>query len=111
VAQDSFAADLDLIRSLEKLTQPISCIEDRLLFNQGEYPQGLFIRQSGDAVLGMHSTSGNVVMCLHASAGSRLGLSGVIASEPYTMTAMVCKGSEVGFVTRKDFEERLRAEP
>jgi CRP-like cAMP-binding protein len=91
--------------------QPIPCVEDRILFNQGEDPEGLFILHSGEAVLIMHAASGSVVMCLHASGGSLLGLPGVVAKEPYTMTAMVRGGSEVGFVTRKDFEELLSAEP
>jgi CRP-like cAMP-binding protein len=50
-------------------------------------------------------------MCLRTSAGSLLGLPGVIGNEPYTMTAMARKDSEVGFVTRNDFEELLNAEP
>lgn len=111
MAQDSFAADPKLIRALDTRSQPISCLEDRFLFNQGEDPEGLFILHSGEAILVMHATSGNVVMCLSASAGSLLGLPGVIANEPYTMTAMVRKGSEVGFVTREDFRDLLSAEP
>ena len=59
----------------------------------------------------MHAESGNLVMCLHTSAGSFLGLPGVMENEPYTMNAMARKGSEMGFVTLNDFEDRLRAEP
>ena len=107
----SFVADGDLIRALEQLSQPILCAEDRFLFSQGEDPIGLFILQSGEAVLTMHAESGNLVMCLRISAGSLLGLPGVIGNEPYTLTAMARKDSKVGFVTREDFEELLSAEP
>jgi CRP-like cAMP-binding protein len=111
MAQNSFAADPKLIRALEKRSPPISCIKDRFLFHQGDNPDGLFILQSGEAALVMHATSGDLVMCLSASAGSLLGLPAVISNEPYTMTALVRKGSEVGFVSREDFGNLLSAEP
>jgi CRP-like cAMP-binding protein len=110
VTRGSFVADGKLIRALEKLSQPILCFEDRILFSQGEDPIGLFILQTGEAVLKMHAESRNIVMRLMISAGSLLGLPGVIGNEPYTLTAMARKGSEVGFVTRLDFEELLSAE-
>ena len=50
-------------------------------------------------------------MCIHAEAGTVLGLPGVIANEQYTMTALVHSGSEVKFVTRSDFEDMMREEP
>jgi CRP-like cAMP-binding protein len=50
-------------------------------------------------------------MCLRAGAGALLGLPGVVGSEPYTMTAVVHKGSDVRFVARQDFEELVQAEP
>jgi CRP-like cAMP-binding protein len=50
-------------------------------------------------------------MCLRAEAGSLLGLPAIISNEPYSMTAMVRKGSEVRFVSRHDFEDLMRAEP
>ena len=111
VTHGSFVADGKLIRALEERSQPILCTEDRFLFSQGEDPIGLFILKSGEAVLIRHAKSGNVVMCLRTSAGSLLGLPGIIGNEPYTLTAMARKDSEVGFVTREDFEELLSAEP
>jgi CRP-like cAMP-binding protein len=50
-------------------------------------------------------------MCVHAEAGSLLGLPGTIANEPYTMTALVQSGSEVKFITRSDFEDMIQADP
>ena len=50
-------------------------------------------------------------MCRRASAGSLLGLPAVIANEPYTLSAMVRSGSDIGFVVRNDFEELMRKEP
>jgi CRP-like cAMP-binding protein len=57
------------------------------------------------------TTSGRAIICLPAGSGSLLGLAGIVANEPYTLTAMACKGSEIRFVTRSDFEDLLRVEP
>jgi CRP-like cAMP-binding protein len=57
------------------------------------------------------TTSGRAIICLHAGPGSLLGLPGIVANEPYTLTAVARKGSEVRFVTRSDFEDLIRAEP
>jgi CRP-like cAMP-binding protein len=106
-----FAADHKLLLALEERSLPISCSNDRILFCQEEAPRGLYILQGGEAALTMKSASGKVVMCLRAEAGSLLGLPAIIANEPYSMTAMVRKGSEVRFVTRHDFEDLMRADP
>jgi hypothetical protein len=39
----AFLADRDLIQVLEKHAVPVVCDEDRVLFNQGETPDGLYI--------------------------------------------------------------------
>jgi CRP-like cAMP-binding protein len=57
------------------------------------------------------TASGRAVICLNAGPGSVLGLPGIVANEPYTLTAIARKGSEVRFMTRGDFEDLLRTEP
>ena len=109
--QELFAADSALVQALELRSEPISYIEECTLFKQGDNPNGLYILKSGEAILTMESRPGRAVMCAHAGAGSVLGFPGVIANEPYTMTALVRGGSEVRFVTRNDFEEMMRVEP
>lgn len=109
--QELFAADRALVQALELRCQRIPCIEEGTLFRQGDNPSGLYILKSGEATLTMESRPGRTVICVHAGAGSVLGLPGVIANEPYTMTALVRGGSEVRFVTRSDFEEMMRMEP
>ena len=111
MTQDLFIADVNLIRALEKRSQPICCSEGHILFSQGEVAAGLYILQSGEAGLIMQSDTGNIVMCIRAFAGSLLGLPAVVGNEPYTLSAVIRKGSEVRFVTRKDFEELMQAEP
>ncbi len=109
--QELYAADSALIQALELRSKSISCIQGTTLFRQGDAPIGLFILKSGEANLLMESNAGKPVMCVYAEAGTLLGLPGIIANEPYTMTALVRGGSEVSFVTTVDFEDLIQAEP
>jgi CRP-like cAMP-binding protein len=109
--QELFAADRALIQALEPRSKPVCCIQGTTLFRQGDAPVGLFILKSGEANLLMETRVGKPVMCVHAEAGTLLGLPGIIANEPYTMTALVRGGSEVRFVTTGDFEDLIQAEP
>jgi CRP-like cAMP-binding protein len=108
---ESLAADGTLIRALVKRSHPIACREGRTLFNQGETPKGLFILESGEAALVLKSGAGRAVMCLHAGSGCLLGLPGLIAKEPYTLTAIIREGSQVDFISREDFERTIQEEP
>jgi CRP-like cAMP-binding protein len=107
----AFIADRALIQALENRSHSVPCSEGRVLFHQGDAPDGLYIVRNGEVVLIMLSEAGNQVMCLRAGAGSLLGLPGIIGNEPYTLTATASKGSEIGFVARDDFEDLMRAEP
>jgi CRP-like cAMP-binding protein len=111
VKQELQPAESALVQALELRSKPVSCILGTTLFRQGDPPIGLFILKSGEANLLMESKVGKPVMCVHAQAGSLLGLPGIIANEPYTMTALVRGGSEVSFVTTGDFESLIQAEP
>jgi len=106
-----FEADRVLVQTLDHRSVPVSCSKGGTLFKQGDKPAGLYILKSGEANLIMESDAGMAVMCIHAEAGSVLGLPGVIANEPYTMTALVKGGSDVRFVARSDFEEMMREKP
>ena len=109
--RESFVADRELVASLEERSAPISCSENRILFKQGDVPTGLYILQSGEAVLMMESASGKVGMFLEARPGSLLGLPGIVANKPYTLTAIARRDSTVRFVTHEDFEDVIRTEP
>jgi CRP-like cAMP-binding protein len=106
-----FATHLELIDVLESRSLPIFCDQGRKLFIQGEACSGLYILESGEAALLLNAPSGRVVFCLSAGPGSLLGLPAVVGNEPYSMTAMVKKGSKVRFVTRYDFEKVIEADP
>ena len=100
-----------LVQALMVRSQPVDGTEDRTLFNQGEPPTGLYLLQSGEATLFMKSHTGQTVMCRQAGSGSLLGLPGMIGNEPYTLTAILRKGSVVRFITREDFVQTIEQEP
>ena len=108
---ESCTTDRKLIKALVKRSLPVDCSKGRTLFNQGDTSEGLFLLERGEAVLEMRSEVGQAVLCLEARSGSLLGLPGVIANEPYTLTAFVRNGSTVSFIRREDFEQTLREEP
>lgn len=106
-----FTADHELIQALEKRSQPIFCSEDCTLFCQGDPTNGLYILQSGLAILTLKSASGRIVMRFEASAGSLLGLPATIGNVPYSLAAIAEKGSLVRHVTCEGFEDMMREEP
>ena len=47
--------------------------------------------------------------CL-ATAGSLLGLPGVIADQPYSLTVIARKGANVGFISKAEFSALMQSE-
>ena len=106
-----FTAHIKLIEALETRAKPIYCAEDYILFSQGEPPRGIFIIRRGEVSLTMNAMTGEQLLSLDAGAGSLLGLPGVVANEPYSLTATAQQGSEISFVANADFEEIIRTDP
>ncbi|MGO9316409.1 MAG: Crp/Fnr family transcriptional regulator [Terracidiphilus sp.] len=107
----AFVADPELIQALERHSIPISCDADRVLFNQGDYPQGLYILDQGETTITMASSTGEKLMSIQAHSGSLLGLPGLIGNEPYTLTAIARKGARLNFVPRDEFTSLMRTDP
>ena len=107
----AFVADPELIQALEKHSTAISCDADRVLFNQGDHPQGLYILDQGETTISMASSAGEQLMPIQAHAGSLLGLPGLIGNEPYTLTAIARNGARLSFVPRDEFTSLMRADP
>ena len=107
----AFLADPELIQALETRSTAISCGGDRILFHQGEAPEGLYILDQGETTLTMASPAGEEVMSVQARAGSLLGLPGLIGNEPYTLTAIARDGARLSFITRDDFTGLMQADP
>ena len=111
VDSSAFVADPELIKALEKRSVPFVCDEDRVLFDQGDAPGGLYILLKGEAYMTLKAPSGEVVLCIQPSVGSLLGLPALIGHEPYSMTAKALKGSEFGLVTHEDFDDLMQTVP
>ena len=106
----AFVADPELIRALEKKAAPVQCGEERMLFRQGDPPVGLYILSQGQATIKMDSGEENPAFSCIATAGSLLGLPGLIANQPYSLTAIAHKGATVGFITRDEFNTLMQTE-
>ncbi|MDR3750383.1 MAG: cyclic nucleotide-binding domain-containing protein [Terracidiphilus sp.] len=107
----AFVADPELIKALDRHSLPIVCEEDRILFHQGEAPDGLYILNTGDATLSMTTPGGDSVVSMHVVAGSLLGLPGVISNQPYTLTAIAHNGARLSYVCRDEFTALMQTEP
>lgn len=109
--QNPFVADQTLIQALEKRSVSLPCWNGLFLFRQGEVPTGLYLIRSGAASLLMKAENGVEVAQFTVSAGSILGLPAIVAKEPYSLSAIACQCSEVGFVELAAFEKLTQEQP
>jgi len=107
----AFVADPELIHALEEKSTPIACGEERVIFKQGDHPEGLYILDQGELTLTMTSPGGQQVMEFQAHPGSLLGLPGLIGEGPYTLSAIARDGARLSFVTRDQFTQLMQADP
>jgi CRP-like cAMP-binding protein len=107
----AFVAAPELLQALEGHSTAISCGEDRLLFNQGDTPTGVFILSRGETTLSMCSPASKEVAVVKVGAGSLLGLPGLIGNVPYSLTAVAHTGAEVRFVSRDKFTSLMQTDP
>jgi len=107
----AFVADPELIHALEEKSTPIACGEERVIFKQGDHPEGLYILDQGELTLTMTSPGGQPVMEFQAHPGSLLGLPGLIGEGPYTLSAIARDGARLSFVTRDQFTQLMQADP
>jgi CRP-like cAMP-binding protein len=99
----AFHADPELLDGLEPKSAPIECTDYRVLFRQGDTPDGLYILKSGNATLTMNSPLGKQIVSLQPDPGAVLGLPGLIGNEPYTLTAVAHPGAVLGYISREQF--------
>ena len=107
----AFVADQELIDGLREHSSAVVCAENRVLFNQGDSPNGLYIFHRGDVRLVMQSQLGDTLMDIPAIEGSLLGLPGLISGAPYSLSAFAQKGAEVGFISREEFARIMLSAP
>jgi CRP-like cAMP-binding protein len=96
----AFVAGPELVDALRQHASPVVCDGDRVLFNQGDAPDGLYIFHNGKVELSMRSGAGDVVMSMPALEDSLLGLPGLIGNMPYSLSALATAGSNVSYLSR-----------
>lgn len=106
----AFLADSDLLQALEKRATPLPCEDDRVLFHQGDTPAGLYILTKGEATVSMNGENGEPFLSVKASAGSLLGLPGLIGNQPFSLTVIALRGAQVCFIARDDFNALMQSE-
>ncbi len=108
---NAFVADPELIRALDVRSTPVPCDTDRLLFRQDEPSIGVYILHEGEAALTMDSPTGQQLFSVRATAGSLLGLPGLIGNQPYSLSAVARAGARVSFVSRAEFTALMQSDP
>jgi CRP/FNR family transcriptional regulator len=106
----AFVADDELVQALRARAVPLDCSEDRVLFRQGDEPNGLYILHKGEATMRMDSPLGDELLCIRLAPGSLLGLPGVIGNKTYSMSASARSGSELSFVSHEAFSKFMLSE-
>lgn len=107
----AFVADTELVEALKMHSCPVVCNKDRVLFSQGDPPNGLYIFHQGVVHLVMRSQMGDLLMDMPAIKGSLLGLPGLIGGVPYSLSALAKKGADVSFVSREQFARIMLSQP
>ena len=59
----------------------------------------------------MDSPEGKPIISVEAPKDSLLGLPGLLANQPYSLTATVEAGAVVGFIPRDEFVSLMQSEP
>jgi CRP-like cAMP-binding protein len=107
----AFVADQQLMEILRKHASQVECEDDRVLFNQGDTPDGLYIFHGGEVELTLRSPGGDVVMDIPAADGSLLGLPGLIGNVPYSLSARARRGADISFLRKDEFGRLMLSEP
>ena len=108
---DAIAAELSLsectaspefLSAFNKRAVQVSCNDDEVLFRIGELGTGVYLVRSGQVglILPVSSTDG---IGFRAETGSLIGLPAAFSNEPYSMTAIAWKGSEIAVMSRDRF--------
>ena len=107
----AFLAEPDLLLALRRYEFPVDCLEDCVLFCQGDEPTGIYVFHSGVGTILQESPSGTPVATVPARPGALLGVSALVRGVPFSMTAVAKAGAQVGFVTRSALLALMLSEP
>jgi CRP/FNR family transcriptional regulator, cyclic AMP receptor protein len=100
----------ELAAEVLRRSSPFAFPIDRVLFREGEAPNGIFLVRNGSVTLTLLS-GGQVVMCARAEAGSLIGLPSTVSEKPYSMTAKATHGAEIRRLSPEGFRELMKTHP
>lgn len=109
--RDTFKSNERLFLALHRFSTPVQYGANCSLFRQGDRAAGLYLVCEGEASLVMLSPAESIIGSFSAGPGSILGLPAVVSKEPYTLGAIVRKGSVIRFVGAEEFENVLTEDP
>ena len=107
----AFVTDSEVVQTLLKRSIPLPCEMDRVLFRQGDAPVALYVLEKGEVTLEMSSLEGKPILSFGTTAGSLLGLPGLIGNQPYSLTATAHAGARVSYISRDDFTRIMQEDP
>lgn len=82
-----------------------------ILFREGDKPEGVYILDSGRAMIFGSNARGKTLITKIANAGEMLGLNALILDKPYLLSAEAMEPSRVSYVLREDFLNFLKKSP
>lgn len=91
-----------LIAVFEERAIRVICSENEVLFSNGESSRCVYLVLTGEVGLFLPLTSMDG-MGFRARSGSFVGLPSAFSNEPYSMTAVARKGSELAMMSRDKF--------
>ena len=115
---DEIAIDIDLsdcngspelVAAFTRKAVAVSCTEDAVLFRIGEPGASVYLVRSGEVGL-LLPIAPKRGIGFRAKAGSLVGLPAAFSNEPYSMTAIAWKGSEVAVMSRDRFCELVASD-
>lgn len=106
-----FTNDPDFVALFQGQSECISVDEDRVLFLQGEMPEGLHILHEGVVSFSIVFAGNKFVIYRQASSPALLGLPGLLGHEPHAFTAIARKGARLSFVDRLNFTALIASSP
>ena len=99
------------LRELNAIRQNAFYPRGVVLYAEGETPRGVYILCSGEVRLTAGSENGNEVILRVAKRGDMLGLSNTMSREPHRVRAETLSACQIGFISRLQFLQFLRAHP
>jgi CRP-like cAMP-binding protein len=106
----TLASDPEVIRSLQMHGTSVYCHRDRVLFEEGDTPSGVYILNRGEATLSANFSVSGVVVSIVKTSKAMLGLPGAMYAKPHAMGAVAHSGAHLSFVTQHDFTALIQSD-